>query len=294
MVKFYRVEKNVSIPGTGDRPPAYIFPAPRVCPPSCGTMTYFDEYNKNETYTKRGVALIIVIESVLLPFLGTVFGAACVFLMKETNYKLQRALIGFAAGVMTAASIWSLLLPSVESAAGLGRFAFVPAIVGFWLGMIVLILPDVIIPHSHFGKTKKLFWAVTLHNIPEGMAVGAVCAGFLSGQADVSVMGALSLSLGIALQNFPDGAIISMPLRAAGHGKMKAFSQGVLSGAVEPIAALITIAAAELLVPIMPYLLGFAAGAMFYVVVQELMPETSPVLFGIGFSLMTVLDIALG
>ncbi len=236
--------------------------------------------------------MVIVIESILLPFIGTVLGAACVFLMKETNYKLQRALIGFAAGVMTAACIWSLLLPSVEAAEGMGRLAFVPPLVGFWLGMVVLILPDVIIPHSHFGKTKKLFWAVTLHNIPEGMAVGAVCAGCLSGNAEVSVMGALALSLGIALQNFPDGAIVSMPLR--NHGKMKAFSKGVISGAVEPIAALITIAAAEMLVPILPYLLGFAAGAMFYVVVQELMPETSPILFGIGFSLMTVLDIALG
>lgn len=238
--------------------------------------------------------MIIVFESILLPFLGTVLGAACVFLMKETNYRLQRALIGFAAGVMTAACIWSLLLPSVESASGMGRLAFVPAIVGFWLGMIILILPDTIIPHSHFGKTKKLFWAVTLHNIPEGMAVGAVCAGCISGNAEVSVMGTLTLSLGIALQNFPDGAIISMPLRAQGLGKIKAFSRGVFSGVVEPVAALITITAAELLMPIMPYLLGFAAGAMFYVVVQELMPETNPVLFGIGFSLMTVLDIALG
>ena len=236
--------------------------------------------------------MIIVIESLLLPFLGTVLGAACVFLMKETNYKLQRALIGFAAGVMTAACIWSLLSPSVEAASDMGRLAFIPALTGFWLGMLVLILPDVIIPHSHFAKTKKLFWAVTLHNIPEGMAVGAVCAGCISGSGEVSVMGALALSLGIALQNFPDGAIVSMPLR--NQGKMKAFSQGVLSGVVEPVAALITIGAAELLVPILPYLLGFAAGAMFYVVVQELMPETNPVLFGIGFSLMTVLDIALG
>ncbi|MBE7056636.1 MAG: ZIP family metal transporter [Ruminococcaceae bacterium] len=238
--------------------------------------------------------MVIVIESVLLPFLGTVFGAACVFLMKETNLKLQRGLTGFAAGVMTAASIWSLLLPAVEAAENLGRLSFLPGLMGFWIGMVVLILPDKLIPHSNFGKTKKLFWAVTLHNIPEGMAVGAVCAGFISGEADVSVMGALALSLGIALQNFPDGAIVSMPFQAEGYGKMRSFSIGVLSGVVEPVAALITIIAAELLVPVLPYLLGFAAGAMFYVVVQELMSDTTPVLFGVGFSLMTVLDVALG
>lgn len=238
--------------------------------------------------------MVIVIESILLPFLGTVLGAACVFLMKETNPRLQRALTGFAAGVMTAASIWSLLLPAVEAAADLGRLSFLPGLAGFWIGMVVLILPDKLLPHTHFGKIKKLFWAVTLHNIPEGMAVGAVCAGFISGQADVSVMGALALSLGIALQNFPDGAIISMPLRAEGRSKIGAFGQGVISGVVEPIAAVVTIVAAELLVPVLPYLLGFAAGAMFYVVVQELMPDTGPILFGIGFSLMTVLDIALG
>ncbi len=238
--------------------------------------------------------MIIVIESILLPFIGTVLGATCVFLMKETNPKLQRGLTGFAAGVMTAASIWSLLLPAVEAAESFGRLSFLPGLTGFWIGMVVLILPDKLLPYSHFGKIKKLFWAVTLHNIPEGMAVGAVCAGFISGQADVSVMGALALSLGIALQNFPDGAIISMPFKAEGYGKMRAFTKGVLSGVVEPVAALITIVAAELLVPVLPYLLGFAAGAMFYVVVQELMPDTGPVLFGIGFSLMTVLDVALG
>ncbi len=238
--------------------------------------------------------MTIVIESILLPFLGTVLGAACVFLTKGNSIKLQRALIGFAAGVMTAACIWSLLLPAVEASASMGRLSFLPALVGFWIGMVVLILPDAVIPNSNFDKMQKLFWAVTLHNIPEGMAVGAVCAGFLSGEAEVSPTGALALSLGIAMQNFPDGAIISMPMGGVGYGKMSSFFKGVLSGVVEPIAALVTIVAAELLVPLLPYLLGFAAGAMFYVVVQELMPETSPVLFGIGFSLMTVLDIAMG
>lgn len=252
---------------------------------------------------------------ILIPFLGTSFGAACVFFMRQAlNKQIQRALTGFAAGVMVAASIWSLLIPAIEQSARLRTLAFLPAAAGFWLGILFLLLLDRLIPHLHLGsdqaegpksqlqRTTMMILAVTLHNIPEGMAVGVVYAGYLSGASQITAAGALALSLGIAIQNFPEGAIISMPLRAEGMKKGRAFLGGVLSGVVEPIGAVLTVLAAGLVVPALPYLLSFAAGAMLYVVVEELIPEMSEgkhsnigtVFFAIGFSLMMVLDVALG
>ena len=252
---------------------------------------------------------------ILIPFLGTSLGAASVFFLKKSlgDY-IQRALTGFAAGVMVAASIWSLLIPAMDQSAALGKLAFFPAVVGFWLGILFLLLLDHIIPHLHrnsqqaegphsqLQRTTMMVLAVTLHNIPEGMAVGVVYAGYLSGTAQITAAGALALSLGIAIQNFPEGAIISMPLRAEGMSKGRAFWGGVLSGVVEPIGAVLTILAASVIVPALPYLLSFAAGAMLYVVVEELIPEMSQgehsdigtVLLAVGFSLMMVLDVALG
>ena len=225
---------------------------------------------------------------ILIPFAGTTIGSACVFFMKKSLHPgVQRALTGFAAGVMVAASIWSLLSPAMEQSAALGRLAFLPAVIGFWLGVGFLLLLDVLVPHLHqgadtpegpksgFSRTTMLVLAVTLHNIPEGMAVGVVYAGYLTGSAQITAMGALALSLGIAIQNFPEGAIISMPLKAEGMSKGKAFLMGTLSGAVEPLGALFTILAAGLVVPALPYLLSFAAGAMLYVVIEELIPEMS-------------------
>ena len=251
---------------------------------------------------------------ILLPFLGTSLGAAMVFVLRDRiSDGVQRALTGFAAGVMVAASFWSLLQPALDGAENMGRLSFFPAAIGFLLGIGFLLLLDVITPHMHMDeqtegsksslkRTTKLILAVTLHNIPEGMAVGVVYAGWITGDAGVSNAAALALALGIALQNFPEGAIVSMPLRAAGMTKMKTFWYGVLSGVVEPIAALITLAAASAVVSILPYLLAFAAGAMFYVVVEELIPEMSKgehsnlgtVAFSLGFVLMMVLDVALG
>ena len=251
---------------------------------------------------------------ILLPFLGTSLGAAMVFVLRDRiSDGVQRALTGFAAGVMVAASFWSLLQPALDGAENMGRLSFLPAAIGFLLGIGFLLLLDVITPHMHMDeqtegpkgslkRTTKLILAVTLHNIPEGMAVGVVYAGWIAGDAGVSNTAALALALGIALQNFPEGAIVSMPLRAAGMPKMKTFWYGVLSGVVEPIAALITLAAASAVVSILPYLLAFAAGAMFYVVVEELIPEMSKgehsnlgtVAFSLGFVLMMVLDVALG
>ena len=252
---------------------------------------------------------------ILIPFLGTSLGAASVFFLKKSlgDY-IQRALTGFAAGVMVAASIWSLLIPAMDQSAALGKLAFFPAVVGFWMGILFLLLLDHVIPHLHrnsqqaegphsqLQRTTMMVLAVTLHNIPEGMAVGVVYAGYLSGTAQITAAGALALSLGIAIQNFPEGAIISMPLRAEGMSKGRAFWGGVLSGVVEPIGAVLTILAASVIVPALPYLLSFAAGAMLYVVVEELIPEMSQgehsdigtVLFAVGFSLMMVLDVALG
>ena len=252
---------------------------------------------------------------ILIPFLGTSLGAACVFFMKKTlSDMVQRSLTGFAAGVMVAASVWSLLIPAMEQSAGMGKLSFVPAVVGFWIGILFLLGLDHIVPHLHvksgqtegpksqLRRTTMMVLAVTLHNIPEGMAVGVVYAGYLSGSAQITAAGALALSLGIAIQNFPEGAIISMPLRAEGMKKGKAFCGGVLSGVVEPIGAVLTILAAQLVVPALPYLLSFAAGAMLYVVVEELIPEMSQgshsnigtLFFAVGFSVMMMLDVALG
>ena len=237
---------------------------------------------------------------ILIPFIGTTLGAACVFFMKKTLGKsVQRALTGFAAGVMVAASIWSLLIPAIKQSENMGDLSFVPAVAGFWIGILFLLTLDHLIPHLHVGSDQA---AVTLHNIPEGMAVGVMYAGFLAGNTQITSTGALALSLGIAIQNFPEGAIISMPLRAEGESKGKAFLGGVLSGVVEPIGAVLTIIAAQLIIPALPYLLSFAAGAMLYVVVEELIPEMSQgqhsnigtVFFAVGFSLMMILDVALG
>lgn len=254
------------------------------------------------------------LSGILIPFAGTGLGAAMVFVLKKRiSENVQKILTGFAAGVMVAASFWSLLQPALESSEGMGVFSFVPAAAGFLIGVGFLLLLDEMTPHLHFNneeegpksglkRTTKLILAVTLHNIPEGMAVGVVYAGFLSGNAGINAAGALALSLGIAIQNFPEGAIVSMPLRAEGMSKGKTFLYGVLSGIVEPIAAAITILAAGAVVPVMPYLLAFAAGAMMYVVVEELIPEMSEgkhsnlgtISFSFGFVLMMVLDVALG
>ena len=251
----------------------------------------------------------------LIPFVGTSAGAACVFFMKKALSRgVQRALTGFASGVMVAASIWSLLIPAMQQAEPMGKLSFLPAMIGFWCGILFLLLLDSVLPHLHMNanqvegpksrlaRTTMMVLAVTLHNIPEGMAVGVVYAGFLSGSAEITAGGALALSLGIAIQNFPEGAIISMPLHAEGKGKGRAFLDGVLSGAVEPVAALLTILLSSLIVPAMPCLLSFAAGAMMYVVVEELIPEMSEgehsnvgvLMFAAGFTLMMALDVALG
>ena len=240
---------------------------------------------------------------ILIPFLGTSLGAACVFFMKKSlSDAVQRSLTGFAAGVMVAASVWSLLLPAIDWA-DMGRWSFLPAAGGFWLGVLFLRLLERLLPEAVTDRsTTMTLLAVTLHNIPEGMAVGVVYAGYLAGTAQITAAGALALSLGIAIQNFPEGAIISMPLRAEGMKKGRAFWDGVLSGIVEPIGAVLTILAAGIVVPALPYLLSFAAGAMLYVVVEELIPEMSQgqhsnlgtVFFAVGFSVMMVLDVALG
>ena len=256
-----------------------------------------------------------VFYGIFIPFLGTALGAASVFFMKRSlSDPVQRSLNGFAAGVMVAASVWSLLIPAIEQSAHLGKWSFFPAAAGFWAGILFLLLLDHIIPHlhnsgqqqegpkSHLRRTTMMVLAVTLHNIPEGMAVGVVYAGWLSGSESITAAGALALSLGIAIQNFPEGAIISLPLRAEGEKKSRAFLGGVLSGIVEPIGALLTILAAQFVLPVLPYLLSFAAGAMLYVVVEELIPEMSQgrhsnigtVFFAVGFSVMMVLDVALG
>ena len=256
-----------------------------------------------------------LITGLLIPFIGTAAGAGCVFfLRRELSVSLQRALTGFAAGVMVAASIWSLIVPAIEQSAKMGRWAFLPAFLGFWLGILFLLLLDHVIPHlhrsidqaegpkSHLTRTAMLVLAVTLHNIPEGMAVGVVYAGLRSGSGEITAGGALALALGIAIQNFPEGAIISMPLCAEGASRQKSFRLGVLSGAVEPVFGALTVLAAALIVPAVPVLLSFAAGAMLYVVVEELIPEMSTgehsnigvVFFAVGFSLMMALDVALG
>jgi len=246
--------------------------------------------------------MIEISKGILLPFLGTSLGSACVFLMKnQFNLKIRQILTGLAAGIMTAASVWSLLIPALEqSSASLGRLAFLPATGGFLLGIGFLLLLDKFLPVENLNSNAMMMLAVTLHNIPEGMAVGVVYAGLLYGGADITPAGAMVLALGIAIQNFPEGAIISMPLKAEGMKKSKSFWLGVLSGAVEPAAAVLTLFAAGLVVPVMPALLSFAAGAMIYVVVKELIPEmgtesnTGVLSFSGGFALMMILDVALG
>lgn len=256
-----------------------------------------------------------ILAELLLPFLGTSLGAGCVFFLKKgMNPLVQRALTGFAAGVMVAASVWSLLLPAMEQAEDMGQWAFLPAVGGFWLGILFLLIMDRTIPHLHqdsdqpeglptqLKRTTMLVLAVALHNTPEGMAVGVVLAGWMAGDSGITAAGTLTLSLGIAIQNFPEGAIISMPLQAEGTGKGRAFLYGVLSGVVEPLAAVLTIWAAGLILPALPCLLSFAAGAMIYVVVEELIPEASAgehsnlgtLFFAAGFTVMLALDVALG
>lgn len=256
-----------------------------------------------------------VLYGVLLPFLGTVLGAGCVFFLKKSlSMQIQRALTGFAAGVMVAASIWSLLIPAIEQAASFENGTILPVVIGFWVGILFLLLLDRLIPHLHRNSnqpeginaglrpTTMMLLAVTLHNIPEGMAVGVVCAGQLHGSPEITGAGVLALALGIAIQDFPEGAIISMPLRSEGLKKSHAFLGGVLSDIVEPIGALLTILSAQLFLPLLPYLFSFAAGAMLYVVVEELIPEMSAgkhsnigtLFFAGGFSLMMTLDVVLG
>lgn len=255
-----------------------------------------------------------VILGLLIPFVGTTLGAACVFFLRDSlSRPVQRTLLGFSSGVMVAASVWSLLIPAIEHSQHLGRWAFAPAAVGFLLGISLLLVLDHLIPHLHresetpegpsvgLRRSTMLVLAVTLHNIPEGMAVGVVYAGYLAGDSHITALGALALSIGIAVQNFPEGAIISMPLRAEGMSRAKAFGAGVLSGAVEPIGAGLTIVAASLVVPALPVLLSLAAGAMIYVVVEELIPEMSQgehsdigtLAFAAGFVVMMILDVAL-
>jgi ZIP family zinc transporter len=256
-----------------------------------------------------------ILQGILIPFAGTTLGAACVLFLKRTlNELVQHMLVGFASGVMVAAAVWSLLIPAMEQSTQLGRMSFFPAVIGFWLGILFLWALDRAVPHLHQGSeepegpkvalknTTMLVLAVTLHNIPEGMAIGVVYAGWMSGDTTITLAGALALSIGIAIQNFPEGAIISMPLRAGGMSKKQAFLWGTLSGAVEPIAAILTIVAAGLVIPALPYFLSFAAGTMMYVVVEELIPEMSQgkhsnlgtIFFAIGFTVMMALDVALG
>lgn len=258
---------------------------------------------------------ISLVVGLMIPFTGTTLGAAMVFFMRnQLNQKLEKLLLGFAAGVMIAASVWSLLIPSIDMAAEQGKTAWMPAALGFLLGMAFLLLLDSVIPHLHIEsgkpegikakmkKTTMMVFAVTLHNIPEGMAVGVTFAGALLGDSQITIAGAMTLALGIAIQNFPEGAIVSMPLRSEGISKSRAFLYGTLSGLVEPVAAVLTIFLAKMIVPLLPYFLAFAAGAMIYVVVEELIPESqtgehsniSTIGVAAGFVIMMVLDVALG
>ena len=256
-----------------------------------------------------------VLYGIFIPFAGTFLGSACVFFLRNTmSDRVGRALTGFAAGVMVAASIWSLLIPAMEESSSMGKWSFLPAVAGVWAGILFLLLLDHVIPHLHrnsdkaegpksdLSKSTMLMLAVTLHNIPEGMAVGVVYAGYLAGNMEISAMGALTLSLGIAIQNFPEGAVISLPLKNELKSSHKAFLYGTLSGIVEPIGAGLTILLTRVMTPFLPYLLAFAAGAMIYVVVEELLPEASTgkhsniatIGFSIGFLLMMMLDVMLG
>ena len=252
---------------------------------------------------------------ILIPFIGTTLGAFFVFFIKnQLPDNIQKSLLGFASGVMIAASVWSLIIPSIEASKDMGNFAFLPAAAGIAAGMLFLLLMDKLIPHLHLNskepegpksklhKTTMLVFAVTLHNIPEGLAVGVIYAGLLSGTVNVTAAGAMALSIGIAIQNIPEGLIVSFPIKAEGVSKFKSFVYGVLSGAVEPVAAIIAILLTSMVTPLMPYFLSFAAGAMMYVVVEELIPEASAgthtnhatIGFGVGFIIMMILDVALG
>ncbi|HIV24648.1 MAG TPA: ZIP family metal transporter [Candidatus Scatomonas pullistercoris] len=256
-----------------------------------------------------------VFAGILIPLLGTAAGAGCVFFMRKSlSGSLEKALLGFASGVMVAASVWSLLIPAMDMAENMGKFAWVPAAAGFLLGIVFLMIMDKAVPHLHLNaeqpegprsslsKTMMMVMAVVLHNIPEGMAVGVVFAGVLTGENDMTLAAAMVLALGIAIQNFPEGAIISLPLRGAGLSRRKSFLYGLLSGVVEPLAALVTILLTGVITPALPYLLAFAAGAMLFVVVEELIPESSAgehsnlgtVGFAAGFVIMMILDVALG
>ncbi len=252
---------------------------------------------------------------ILIPFIGTSLGAGCVlFMKKQISQTLHQTLTSFSAGVMLAASIWSLIIPSIEQSPFDGRLAFIPAVAGFWLGILFLLFTNMIISHlhadntkvykqnEHFTKTAIMVFAIILHNIPEGMAVGVIYAGLMCGNSAITLTGALSLAIGISIQNFPEGAIISMPLHAVGINKGKSFLYGVLSGVVEPIGAVITILAAEQIIPALPYLLSFAAGSMIYVILNELVSDMLEgehhnmgiIFFAVGFSIMMALDVALG
>ena len=256
-----------------------------------------------------------IIPLLLIPFAGTVIGAATVLFVGERSAdKIRNILLGFASGVMVAASVWSLLIPAMNESSDMGNFAWVPATVGFLLGVLFMLLLDTVTPHLHLdsndpegpksklGRSSMLVLAVTLHNIPEGMAVGVVAAGALTGEVGMSLAGAFALAIGLAIQNVPEGAIISLPLRTSGNSRSRAFGYGALSGLVEPIAAILTILFIEHLLGLFPYMLAFAAGAMIYVVVEELIPESHEgnhsniptIAFAIGFALMMVLDVALG
>lgn len=255
-----------------------------------------------------------VMIGILVPFLGTAAGAGCVFFLRGAIRPLvQKALLGFASGVMVAASVWSLLIPAMDMSEDMGKLAFLPAAVGFLSGILFLLLMDKLVPHLHLdhdepegmksalSRTSMLVLAVTLHNIPEGMAVGVVFAGLMAQDTVMTAAGAFALSVGIAIQNFPEGAIISLPLKSEGHGKGKAFLYGAMSGIVEPIAAFLTVLLAGFITPVLPYLLAFAAGAMIYVVVEELIPESAEgehsniatLGFAAGFVVMMILDVAL-
>ena len=259
--------------------------------------------------------MMILLSGTLIPFVGTTLGAMLVLFVKnKIDSKLERVLTALSAGIMLAACIWSLLLPALEECSNLGKLAFLPCIIGFWLGIGFLLLLDEGIPHlhrdtnipegptSHLQKTTMMLLAVIIHNIPEGMAVGVVFAGLLHLKTNITIASAMALSLGIAIQNFPEGAIVSLPLKAEGLSKKKSCLYGILSGAVEPIAAWVTILASKIFVPMMPYLLSFASGAMMYVIIEELIPEMSKGIhlnrvtlsFAFGFSLMMILDTTLG
>ena len=251
----------------------------------------------------------------LIPFAGTLLGASTVlFARRDVSARLHKALLGFAAGVMVAASVWSLIIPAMNLSADMGRMSWLPAAVGIMLGMLFLLALDSLVPHQHLtsdapegmksglGRRQMLMLAVTLHNIPEGMAVGAVVAGAMSGDMGIAIASATALAVGMAIQNIPEGAIIALPLRADGASRRRAFGYGTLSGVVEPVAALVMILLYEYISPSLPYLLAFSAGAMLYVVVEELIPETQQgkhsdtgtIAFAVGFILMMILDVALG